>query len=274
MYRKLIRKKFNYPILITVPHAGSFYPELFLKYYKKDLNFVRKIEDFKIDKVLKFLELESADIIIAECSRAVVDLNRSRKAIDNSMFDKVYEKGIIHEKIMLDYGLGVLPKKISNKPFFSNKLPVSYADFMLNNFYDPFHNFLSHHIKQLVNFSGYCLHIDLHSMPSKALHKFKIEPDIVLGDNFGKSCSIELINHFKSCFNKNGLIVEKNDPYAGGFITRNYGNPSFNIHSIQIEINRKLYMDEKNLLINKNIQEIQKIFSNIFNNFEFNQSSA
>ena len=272
MYRKLIRKKFNYPILITVPHAGSFYPELFLKHYKKDLNFVRKIEDFKIDKVLEFLEPKSADIIIAECSRAVVDLNRSRKAIDNSMFDKVYEKGIIHEKIMLDYGLGVLPKKISNKPFFSNKLPVSYADFMLNNFYDPFHNFLSHHIKQLVKFSGYCLHIDLHSMPSKALHKFKIEPDIVLGDNFGKSCSIELINHFKNCFNKNGLIVEKNDPYAGGFITRNYGDPSFNIHSIQIEINRKLYMDEKNLLINKNMQEIQKIFSNIFNNFEFNQS--
>ncbi len=83
-----------------------------------------------------------------------------------------------------------------------------------------------------------------------------------------------MINHFKSCFNKNGLIVEKNDPYAGGFITRNYGDPSFNIHSIQIEINRKLYMDEKNLLINKNMQEIQKIFSNIFNNFEFNQSSA
>ena len=41
-----------------------------------------------------------------------------------------------------------------------------------------------------------------------------------------------------------GFSVRRNDPYAGGFITRHYGRPRQGIHAVQIEINRTLYMDE------------------------------
>ena len=80
----LIRKNPINPLLITVPHSGNFYPRMFLKHFNKNISLVRKIEDFESEKLLSLLENKSADILIAECSRAVIDLNRSRRAIDKS----------------------------------------------------------------------------------------------------------------------------------------------------------------------------------------------
>jgi N-formylglutamate deformylase len=42
-----------------------------------------------------------------------------------------------------------------------------------------------------------------------------------------------------------GYTVNRNKPYAGGFITEHYGNPTAGLHAIQLEINRALYMDER-----------------------------
>ena len=268
MYLKFIRKNPKNPVLISVPHAGNFYPELFLKHLKLNLNEVRKIEDFKSDEILNLVSKDSADVLISRCSRAVIDLNRSRKAIDNNMFSEIFEKKNIDEKKMIEFGLGVFPKTISNNEIYNKKLSISYGTYILETFYDPFHKILSAQIKYLLNKFGNCYHFDLHTMPSKALKNFKNEPDIVLGNNFGKSCSIELLNYIKNNFKIFGLNVEVNNPYAGGFITRNYGNPSIGVETLQIEINRKLYMHEERLSLN-NINLIQEIFSNIFNNFNY-----
>ena len=89
MYRKFIRHNPKNPVLITVPHSGDFYPDVFLKNIRLDLDKIRKIEDFKSDQIIKFVNKGAADVIVAQCSRAVVDLNRSRKAIDNNMFEKI-----------------------------------------------------------------------------------------------------------------------------------------------------------------------------------------
>ena len=273
MLKELIRKIPDTPILITVPHAGDFYPNLFIKNLKVNLCEVRQIEDYQSNKILDKIDEHMADIIIAKCSRAVVDLNRSRTAIDHSMFTKVFEHEPVSEKQMIKYGLGVFPNKIFGKTILKTPLPVSYAIHMLEHYYDPFHKSLYKRIKYLSKVFGFCYHIDLHTMPSKALLNFKKEPDIVLGDNFGKSCSLGLMNYLKSVFKENGFTVEVNNPYAGGFITRNYGNPFKGIHTIQIEINRKIYMDENKLSL-KNIEILQEIFAKIFNNLELSEKIA
>ena len=270
MLRELIRKNPETPILITVPHAGDIYPELFIKSLKVNLCEVRRIEDYQSNKILDKIDEEMADIIIAQCSRAVVDLNRSRNAIDHGMFSQGFEHEPVSEKQMIKYGLGVFPNKIFGKTILKTPLPVSYASHMLENYYDPFHKSLHKQIMYLYNIFGFCYNIDLHTMPSKALLNFKKEPDIVLGDNFGKSCTEGLINYFQNIFQENGFTVEINNPYAGGFITRNYGNPSQGVHTIQIEINRKLYMDENKLSL-KNIKILQELFANIFNNVELSE---
>jgi len=273
MLKELIRKNPDNPILITVPHAGNIYPDLFIKNLKINLCEVRRIEDYQSNKILDQIDEQMADIIIAQCSRAVVDLNRSRNAIDHSMFTQVFEHEPVSEKQMIKYGLGVFPNKIFGKTILKNPLPFSYAVHMLEHYYDPFHKSLKKQIMYLSNIFGFCYHIDLHTMPSKALLNFKKEPDIVLGDNFGKSCSIGLINYFQNVFQENGFTVEVNNPYAGGFITRNYGNPSKGVHTIQIEINRKIYMDENKLSL-KDMNIIQEIFAKIFNNLKLSDKIA
>ena len=273
MLKELIRKNPDNPILITVPHAGNIYPDLFIKNLKINLCEVRRIEDYQSNKILDQIDEQMADIIIAQCSRAVVDLNRSRNAIDHSMFTQVFEHEPVSEKQMIKYGLGVFPNKIFGKTILKTPLPFSYAIHMLEHYYDPFHKSLNKQIMYLNNTFGFCYHIDLHTMPSKALLNFKKEPDIVLGDNFGKSCSIELINYFQNVFQENGFTVEVNNPYAGGFITRNYGNPSKGVHTIQIEINRKIYMDENKLSL-KDMNIIQEIFAKIFNNLKLSDKIA
>jgi N-formylglutamate amidohydrolase len=273
MLKELIRKNPDNPILITVPHAGNIYPDLFIKNLKINLCEVRRIEDYQSNKILDQIDEQMADIIIAQCSRAVVDLNRSRNAIDHSMFTQVFEHEPVSEKQMIKYGLGVFPNKIFGKTILKSPLPFSYAIHMLEQYYDPFHKSLNKQIMYLNNTFGFCYHIDLHTMPSKALLNFKKEPDIVLGDNFGKSCSIGLINYFQNVFQENGFTVEVNNPYAGGFITRNYGNPSKGVHTIQIEINRKIYMDENKLSL-KDMNIIQEIFAKIFNNLKLSDKIA
>ncbi len=268
MLKYIIRKNPKNPVLITVPHSGSFYPELFKNYIKLDLDKIRKIEDYQSDKILKLVKKENADILIAKCSRAVVDLNRSRKSVDNDMFNGTLIIDQPDEKKMISYGLGVFPRFISNKSIFKTKLPLSYPIKMLEEYYDPFHKSLSNRLEFLLKKFGFCYHFDLHTMPSKALKHFRVKPDIVLGNNFGKSSSESLISYTKNCFEKSGLKVKINNPYAGGFITRKYGNPLAGVETVQIEINRSLYMDETNLKIN-NIHYLQIIFSEIFNNFVY-----
>ena len=202
-----------------------------------------------------------------------MDLNRSRKAIDNNMFEKIILNSNADEKKMLSYGLGVFPKLIQNENIFKDKLPISYGKYILESFYDPFHLNVNSQIETLFSKFGVCYHFDLHSMPQKAVKNMKNKPDIVLGNNYQKSCSLEFVNYIKKNFEKYGLKVSVNDPYAGGFITRNYGNPSKGIETLQIEVNRDLYMDEENLLL-KNINSVQEIFSKIFNLFSYSPRIA
>ena len=174
---------------------------------------------------------------------------------------------------MISFGLGVFPKIIFSENIFNNKLPTSYAQSILESFYDPFHKVLLNQIEDLLNRFGICYHFDLHTMPSNALRNFRKKPDIVLGNNNGKSSSSDLINYMRKNFENHGLIVELNNPYAGGFITRNYGNPSNGTETIQIEINRSLYMNEEKLLIN-DLKPLQEIFKKTFENFNFYKKLA
>jgi N-formylglutamate deformylase len=68
--------------------------------------------------------------------------------------------------------------------------------------------------------------------------------DIVLGDAHGTSCAPRATRLVEETLSALGYRVRRNDPYAGGYITRHYGAPREGVHALQIEIARRLYMDE------------------------------
>ena len=70
-------------------------------------------------------------------------------------------------------------------------------------------------------------------------------PDVVIGDRYGTSCAALLPDMVEETMTALGYSVGRNKPYAGGFITEHYGNPASGLHTIQLELNRAIYMDER-----------------------------
>ena len=109
---------------------------------------------------------------------------------------------------------------------------------------------------------------DCHSMPSRlniekdGSRKIN-ESDIILGDLNGSSCSQNLIENVESIFKFHDFFVTKNHMFSGGYITKKYGNPNNGIHVIQIEINKKLYMDEDKIKKNKNFFNLRRKLTSV-----------
>jgi N-formylglutamate amidohydrolase len=92
-------------------------------------------------------------------------------------------------------------------------------------------------------------------------------PDLVIGDRFGASCRPELIDSFEELARRQGFRVERNQPYAGGYITECYGRPELGWDAFQIEINRALYMDERNLEPHSGFVELARRLDELFATF-------
>ena len=105
--------------------------------------------------------------------------------------------------------------------------------------------------------------------------------DIVLGDRFGTACAPELISHAHNTLSALGLRVQRNNPYAGGFTTYHYGRPAAGVHALQIEINRRLYMDEDQIIALPGLANIKKAMTTLIvalkslpaNNFTVQQAA-
>lgn len=99
---------------------------------------------------------------------------------------------------------------------------------------------------------GFVIHLNCHSMPSKAGPMSTdfpgvVHPDYVVGDRDGTTASSELTHDIAAFLGKHGFTVGVNHPYKGVEIVRHFGQPSRGVHSVQLEINRALYMNENTL---------------------------
>ena len=268
-----IRKTPITPLIISIPHAGSYYPKEFLKYKSIDIKKLKIMEDFKTDTFIDKINLNLADIFIAECSRAVVDLNRSRQSLDVSMFNSKIKTTPHEEVLLIKSGLGVIPSKCYTEEIFKSKLPNFYISKMLEKYYDPFHKNLSKRINYLKSKFGVVYLIDIHSTPTLSNNN-KNFPDVIIGDNFGKSSEEnfknDLINHFKNL----NLRLSINSPYSGGYITRRYGEKDKNVNVIQLEISKNYYMNENTFELKNNLNNVKNIFKSIVEKLRVKTSIA
>ena len=69
--------------------------------------------------------------------------------------------------------------------------------------------------------------------------------DFDLGDRNGTTSSPELTELVKSALEGFGYRVTVNRHFIGAEAVRKHGAPDLGIHSLQIEMNRSLYMDEE-----------------------------
>ncbi len=120
---------------------------------------------------------------------------------------------------------------------------------LLEKCYFPFHNKLKELLAKSLETHGKYYHIDLHSMPSQGTKKHR-DPgekraEVVISDQDGATCSKAFKDLVIEAYNKAGFEVAYNWPYKGGRVVGLYGEPKLEKHSIQVELNRSVYMSEK-----------------------------
>ncbi len=227
------------PLILASPHSGRIYPKAFVENSALSAHQLRQNEDAFIDSMLSFAHHLDIPLLSARFPRCYVDVNRDKTELPSN-WRKITETVSTPRAEM---GLGVVPTIIAEKMPIYKRLPkASEAHQRIKNLYDPYHDTLSALINTTVRQFGQAILLDVHSMPGFT-QMGQRRPDIVLGDRHGSSCHPPTMARIESLFQARRYSTSRNHPYAGGFVTSNYGQPENNIEVIQIEINRDLYLN-------------------------------
>ncbi|MBV1707186.1 MAG: N-formylglutamate amidohydrolase [Hyphomicrobiales bacterium] len=237
------------PLVVSSPHSGRTFPPSFLSQVRLGIAALRRSEDAFVDELFGCAPGLGAPLISACFPRVFVDVNREPLELDPRMFDGRLPPGANTRSLRVAGGLGTLARLAGDgQELYGERLPVSEALRRIEGFYLPYHSKLAALIASARAAFGVCILIDAHSMPSTMMgtsaREEPMRADVVIGDRFGSSCDPRLIEAIETSLRSAGYIVQRNKPYAGGYITEHYGNPYSRVHCVQIEINRALYMNE------------------------------
>jgi N-formylglutamate deformylase len=208
---------------------------------------LRRSEDSFVDELFSAAPAHGAPLLAANFPRAFCDANREQWELDPSMFEDRLPVWVNTTSTRVGAGLGTVAKVVaSGESIYAAKLLFAEAERRIYTYWRPFHDMLSRLIEDTKARFGYCLLIDCHSMPAYGQGRRAAgrPVDFVLGDLHGSACASRVTRAAEAFLSAKGYLVRRNDPYAGGFITRHYGRPAEDVHVLQIEIARALYMDE------------------------------
>jgi N-formylglutamate deformylase len=232
------------PIVFASAHSGRLYPPGFVAAARLDALRLRRSEDCFVDELFAAAPECGMPLACATFPRAYCDANREAWELDPAMFDDTLPPWVNTASPRVGAGLGTIARVVSSgEPIYRDKLRFAEAESRVHDCWQPFHDAVRGLVEETAARFGGCLLIDCHSMPASALPA-RGATDIVLGDAHGTACAAGLVQVVERALLGLGLSVRRNDPYAGGYITRHYGRPGKRMHALQIEINRGLYMDE------------------------------
>jgi N-formylglutamate amidohydrolase len=235
------------PIIFNSPHSGSVYPLEFLNASRIDLAALRRSEDSFMDELIGGLSAQGFPTVTVNFPRSYVDVNREPYELDPRMFSGRLPSFANTRSMRVAGGLGTIPRVVGDgQEIYRERLAVDDALARIEALYKPYHRALRRLINKAHQAFGTVIVVDCHSMPSIGVSRDEPRrPDMVIGDRYGTSCAGTLADMVEDTMGRLGYSVGRNKPYAGGFITEHYGNPASGLHTIQLELNRAIYMDER-----------------------------
>jgi N-formylglutamate deformylase len=235
------------PIIFASPHSGRTYPDDLIAAARLDALSLRRSEDSFVDELFAAAPDHGAPLLAATFPRAYCDANREPWELDPAMFADALPSWVNTTSARVGAGLGTIARVVaSGESIYRGKLSFADAERRITTCWQPFHDTLAELIAATRAKFGLCLLIDCHSMPSAGLvaRSGVRAADFVLGDAHGTACTPQATRLVENLLREQGYTVRRNDPYAGGYITRHYGRPREGVHALQVEISRELYMDE------------------------------
>ena len=238
------------PVVASCPHAGRDYPEPMLDLARCSIDDLRGLEDFGVNYLLPDFTDRGIACVTSNLARAYLDVNRPVDALDAEMFTpppssaQTFAPTFAPPSRHVQAGYGIMPRLTAGRqPIYKTRLPFAAIDQRIAALHTPYHQMLQDQLDACVSAHRRALLIDFHSMPRRDRSR-KTLPDIILGNCFGTTLDKPIGDAIARFFEGKGLDVAWNHPYAGGYITRNNGRIRSNRQSVQIEINRGLYMSD------------------------------
>jgi N-formylglutamate deformylase len=245
------------PLVLDSPHSGTEYPADFA--YACSLQALRSAEDTHVDKLYDFALSLGVHWVDATFPRSYLDANRDTTEIDVSLLDAKWPGAVATDPKMLakvKLGKGLIWRTTDDGvPLYDRKLSVAEVQARIANCWQPYYAALGEAIDAAHAQHGYSIHVNCHSMPAIA-SSFATEfpgeahADFVIGTRDHTTCSPALAQLVREHLSRLGYQVSMNHPYKGVELVRRFGAPEQDRHSVQIEVNRKLYMDEKTFELN------------------------
>ena len=249
----------KYPLIVSVPHAGTVFPYEFMTFTSRSIEELRSNEDLFVDALIEPLKNEGVGIISMNIARAFIDINRDKIELDANMFYNYPKDKLIIENHRCRFGLGLIHRiDANNNPIYKGLLSYNEVQERIKNVYDVYHKRLNQMIAKCVKKFGMCFVIDCHSMPSKICNIIPLsdEIDFCIGNLFSQSCPENMSSFVENSLKQKGYNVSLNVPYSGAFITFNYCQPRKKVYTLQLEVNRGLYAQENLLKKNSDFQRI------------------
>ncbi len=239
-------------LVLDSPHSGVNYPDDFR--FASSLAVLRRAEDTHVEKLYDFAPGLGIAWIEAFFPRSYLDANRNTTEVDVTLFaepwpDAIETDPVSLKKVQLGKGL-VWRTTDDGEPIYQRHLSVDEVRARIANCWQPYHHAVEQAIAAAHARHGYCIHINCHSMPAVASSHATEFPgqahaDFVIGDRDGTSADADLSQKIVRHLEGLGYSVAYNHPYKGVELVRRYSAPGSHRHSIQVEINRKLYMNEQ-----------------------------
>lgn len=238
------------PLICDSPHSGVHYPDDFG--YAMPFDMLRAGEDTDVHVLWEALPSVGATLLAAEFPRSCIDPNRDLEDIDQAMLDGLWPTPLNPgEKTRL--GIGLIWRDAGpdgRKPIYDRLLSVAEVQRRIATYHAPYHAVMQQQIESTYQHFGAVWHLNLHSMPANSYAGMQIQSDhpladFVLGDRDGSTAAPEFTSMVADALRQRGFSVALNDPFKGAALIARLGQPAKRRHSLQVEVHRGLYMDEK-----------------------------
>ena len=228
------------PVVLSVPHAGRDYPLPLRAALRVPLANLLPLEDRHAD-TLAIAARGAETLLVAMRARAWIDLNRAEHERDPRIDEGAAPMPEGAMSLKLRSGLGLIPRRASGADLWRRRFGDEEVRQRIELDHRPYHATLAAALAAARERFGVAVLLDIHSMPPLATGGARI----VIGDRFGRSAAARFIARIEAVAHAAGVRSAVNTPYAGGHVLDRHADPAANIHAIQVEIDRTLYLDRR-----------------------------
>ncbi len=251
------------PIVFDSPHSGSVFPRDFRPAASRAE--IRGTCDAYVEELCAGVVESGAVLLAARFPRAYIDANRAMADLDAELLAGPWPAPLAPSRHGAR-GMGLVWRIARpGLAMYDRRLSCAEVARRIRHYYRPYRRALCDALDAAWREHGAVWHFNCHSMKSRGGAGDRRRPvaraDFVIGDRGGTTAPPELTAWVATFFSSRGYSVEINHPYPGADIVRAHGEPARRRFSLQIEINRALYLNEATGVRTGRFAQVQRLLA-------------